>query len=217
MHQLQADLLKLANEKNIGAMTLRDIGKRIGEKFPQKVKHHLDQLQKKGLIQIDKANGIVKVIQRGHTMNTNLYSIPVLGAANCGQASLYADEAVLGYLKISEDLLPRDKESLFAVKTTGTSMNLANINGKNIEEDDYVIVDGSDRIAETDKYVLSVIDGAANVKKMIKEDDRIVLVSESYEDFPPIVIHPEDEESYNYVINGRVIDVIKLTKSKVAR
>ncbi len=217
MHQLQADLLKLASEKNIGAMTLRDIGKEIGEKFPQKVKHHLDQLQKKGLIKIDKENNLVELIQRGDTKNTNLYSIPVLGAANCGPASLYADEAVQGYLKISKDLLPAKKDSLFAVKARGTSMNLANINGKNIEDDDYIIVDGSDLIPETNKYVLSVIDGAANVKKMIMEDNRIVLMSESYEDFPPIVIHSEDEESYNYVINGRVVDVVKLPRAKATR
>jgi len=48
MHPLQLALLKLARRRNLGKMTLREMGKEIGEKFPQKVKHHLNQLQKKG-------------------------------------------------------------------------------------------------------------------------------------------------------------------------
>src|SRR3989344_5197532 len=177
MHPLQLALLRLANKKNLGELTLRDIGKEIGEKFPQKVKHHLEQLHKKGLVRVDKENKIIEPIKRGPSENTNLYSIPVLGAANCGPASLIAEEAVLGYLKISEKLLPKRKANLFAIKAVGSSMNLADIIGKNIENDDYIIVDADDKVPETGKYILSVIDGAANVKKMIKEKDRIVLIS----------------------------------------
>jgi hypothetical protein len=52
-----------------------------------------------------------------------------------------------------------------------------------------------------------VIDGMANIKRFIldKENERIVLKSESTQDFLPIFIHKNDQ----YQISGRVIDVIK--------
>ena len=56
MHKLQEKLLKLLEEKNVNGMTLREIGDLIGEKFPQKVKHHLIQLEKKGFISMDSKN-----------------------------------------------------------------------------------------------------------------------------------------------------------------
>jgi len=217
MHKIQQNILELSKTKNLGQMTLREIGELIGEKFPQKIKHHLNQLEKKGFLKIAKHTNTILRTEPGKIAKTSLLSIPILGTADCGPATFYADTNFEGYLKISKDLLPAKKDGLFAVKARGTSMNLANINGKNIEDDDYIIVDGSDLIPETNKYVLSVIDGAANVKKMIMEDNRIVLMSESYEDFPPIVIHSEDEESYNYVINGRVVDVVKLPRAKATR
>ena len=52
MHKIQQNILKLSGEKNLGAMTLREIGEQIGEKYPQKIKHHLTQLEKKGFLKM---------------------------------------------------------------------------------------------------------------------------------------------------------------------
>ena len=48
MHQIQQQLLQLAAKKNLGSMSLREIGALINVPAPQKVKHHLEQLEKKG-------------------------------------------------------------------------------------------------------------------------------------------------------------------------
>ncbi|HZT34945.1 MAG TPA: hypothetical protein VFA15_03425, partial [Nitrososphaera sp.] len=60
--------------------------------------------------------------------------------------------------------------------------------------------------------VLSVIDKMANIKRyhFDKENNQIVLMSESTQSFPPIHIHPDDD----YSINGKVIKVIKKPKIK---
>ena len=65
MHEIQQKLLKLAREKNLGQYTLREIGSFIGERSPQKVKHHLQQLEKHGLITINKTKGIIEKTQSG--------------------------------------------------------------------------------------------------------------------------------------------------------
>ena len=114
----QEKLLKLIDEKNIGHLTLRDIGAFIGEKLSQKVKHHLGALERKGFISIDKKNGTIRRVNSSAQKNTGLFvSIPILGSANCGPATIFADENIEGYLKLSKRLVTGFK-SMFAIKPT---------------------------------------------------------------------------------------------------
>ena len=142
MHLLQEKLLKLVSERNIGDLTLRQIGELIQEKFPQKVKHHLNQLEQKGFIKIDTKNG--KIIRTNIKSQPKdiFVSVPILGSANCGPAEIYADGNIDGYLKISRRLLPK-LNGIFAIKAQGNSLNNANIKGKNIESGDFVIIDSN--------------------------------------------------------------------------
>lgn len=210
MHETQKSLLTLIGEKNISGMTLREIAPLLGENiYPQQVKHHLSQLVKKGLVRVDKMRGVIEKVKSGTIKNTNLVSIPILGMANCGPATSVAEERIEGYLQISSSLLKKNNKNIFALKAVGASMNKADIGGKNIEDGDYVIIDGETKMPEHGDYVLSVIDGMANIKKFIwdTENNQIILASESTKDFSPIYIHQDD--SYNYIMNGKVIQVIK--------
>lgn len=220
MHIIQQKLLDLAEKKNIGRMTLREIGALIGETSPQKVKHHLAQLEKKGFITIDKMKqSITTTKQQGAAAKSGLrgarlLSIPILGAANAGPAMVFASANIEGYLRVSSSLLEqrRTGHRLFALKVDGPSMNMAVINGKRIEDGDYVIIDSEDREAMNDDIVLSVIGGMANIKKYYvdKENNQILLMSDSTHDFPAIHIHENDD----FMINGKVVGVIKTLKAK---
>jgi len=207
MHVLQKRLLKCAGTRDLGSMTLREIGELLGEAHPQKIKHHLLQLEQKGLLEVDRPQGIVRKIQPGKTSNDRLMRIPILGSADCGPPTIVAEESIQGYLKVSSKLIAR-KNGLFALKATGNSMNKASIRGVSIEDGDYIIVDSEQRDPQNAEYVLSVMDGVANVKRFVndKNNQQIVLISESTQDFPPILIHPEDVE---FLICGTVIRVIK--------
>ncbi len=208
-------LLALAGEKNLGQMTLREIGALINEKSPQKVKHHLQQLEQKGLIKVDKNKKMITKVKKeweqGMLGEGRILSIPILGAVNAGPAQIYADTNIEGFLKVSSALLnpaPRDAQTYLALKVVGPSMNRAEIDGKRIEDGDYVIVDIADRYGFVDgDIVLSIIDGMANIKRFHhdKKSRMVVLTSDSTKDFPPIYIHETD----NYMINGKVVQVIK--------
>jgi len=206
MHTIQKRLLKLIDEKNIGNLTLRQTGKLIGENLPQKIKHHLSQLERKGFILLIKK--IKKLAELTIETKTGglFISVPIVGSANCGPATIYADQNIEGYIKISKRFL-LNKKSLFAIKAEGNSMNKANIAGKNIEAGDYVIVDSAKVSPRDGDYVVSVIDDMANIKKyrLDRKNSRIVLLSESTQEYSPIFIHKND----NFIINGKVIDVIK--------
>ncbi len=150
----------------------------------------------------------------GILKNAKLLSIPILGSANAGPAMVFANSNIEGYLRISSTLVarPRLSHRLFALKVDGPSMNMAYVNGKKIEDGDYVIIDSEDREAMNDDIVLSVIEGMANIKKYYvdKENNQILLMSESTHDFPAIHIHENDDFS----INGKVVGVIKTPKKK---
>lgn len=208
MHPLQSKLLELAQNQNLGEMSLREIGKFFGEeKYPQKIKHHLLQLEKKGLLKINNQKKKTEVVQSKVENYLDLFSIPIFGCAHCGGATIFAQEKITGYLKVSTKLLPENKEDLIAVRAVGTSMNRANINGKSITSGDYLIIDSKAKHPSNGDYVLSRINGYSAIKKIFIYEDQIVLASDSTEEYPPIIV--DAETAYQTFIGGTVIKVIK--------
>ena len=211
-HPIQQQLLELSKRLPLEKMGLRQIGKLIGVDHPQQVKYHLGKI---GLIrEKDQTPGRKKSL--APPVDPKVVSLPIYGLANCGEATFFADNQIQGLLPVSKRLLPKgaDFESLFAVKAVGSSMDLANIDGKNIEDGDYVIIDGKDKIAKSGDYVLSIIGGLANIKKYTEDNqnNQVVLQSESKKYYPPIHIHQEDLDGY--LINGKVIEVMKTPKEE---
>lgn len=210
MHQIQQQLLELSQKYDLKKMGLRQIGRLIGVDHPQKIKFHM---QKLGLLDDGKKKRANKIKSPLVPKAKSLISIPILGLANCGDATMLAEARIEGTLPISRKLLPTNNvDNLFAVKAVGLSMNKANVNGKSINDGDYVIVDGEDKNVKTGDYVLSVISGLANIKRFSedKAHKQIVLQSESNQFFPPIHIHEDDLDEY--LVNGKVIEVIKEPK-----
>jgi SOS-response transcriptional repressor LexA len=216
MHILQEKLLQLSERKNLGDMSLREIGKLVGIDAPQIIKHHLLQLEKNGFIQMDRlAKVMVKTRPGASSLSgqgrSSLLAIPIFGTANCGPATAYAHQETEGYLRVSGKLLSK-KKGIFAIKASGYSMNKANVNGECIEDGDYVLIDPTYTSVRNGDYVLSIIDGMANIKRFFKDNDnkRIILLSESSASVSPIFIHRDDLD--NYLVNGKVIQVIKKPK-----
>lgn len=214
MHENQEKILELSKTRDLGSMSYWDIARLIGEKHAQTAKHHLLQLQKKGLIKLDKEGGVVERIRQGVSQKSGLLTIPVYGTADCGDATKFAENYVQKNIRVSGALV-QYKKGLFAVQADGYSMNRAKIgkSKRSIDPGDYVIVDGDVKTPENGEYVLSVIDGLANIKKFYldQEHQQVMLVSESTKDYPPIVIG--ESEIGQYVLSGKVVEVIKNVKS----
>lgn len=217
MHPIQEKLLALSKTENLAKLSLRGMAEKIGmgSESPQKIKHHLQQLQKRGFLALDRtkqtmttadskpgwAKGLLDVKSR-------LFSIPVIGTANCGPATIFAEQNFQGFLRISSKLIGRSKPTgLYAIKADGSSMNRAEVKGKRIEDGDYIIVNNEDTDVKTGDVVLAIVDNKATVKKFI--DDRangqVVLAAESSYDYAPIYLHADDD----FTISGKVVGVIK--------
>ncbi|MBK7764483.1 MAG: hypothetical protein IPI46_14280 [Bacteroidetes bacterium] len=214
MHPIQEKLLELSKMEGFATMSLRDMATALGmpDSSPQKMKHHLSQLERKGFFTLNKSKGYVTHALKqvtGMTSNgSHIFSIPIIGVANCGPANVFAETNFQGFLKVSSRLLSRSTvNGLYAVKADGASMNSAQINGKILEDNDYAIIDSNQKSPSNKEVVLAIIDDKATIKRFI--DDRangqIVLMADSSYDYEPIYLHEDD----NFNISGKVIDIIK--------
>ncbi|MDD4029721.1 MAG: S24 family peptidase [Caldisericia bacterium] len=212
MHRIQQQILDLiATHKDFGSYSLRKIAEMVGaEGKPQTAKYHLQQLEKDGLIQMNLEAKVIKLVKRGYAKASlsPIYSLPVAGSANCGPATIFADQNIEQYLKVSSSILPRNKKGLYALIADGDSMNLAEVEkGKTIESGDFVLVDSEYTNYKNGDIVVAVIDGMATIKRY-KEDkinNMIVLQAESTHKYLPIFIHEGDD----FHVSGKVVGIIK--------
>lgn len=133
--------------------------------------------------------------------------VPVLGAANAGPATIFAEENIESYQKVSRDIV-RKQSGIFAVKVEGDSMNKANVGGNSLEPGDLAIIDSEYRNPNKGDYVLAIINGCANLKKFLRDPNtgNVMLVSESKNPkHKPINISNEDD----FMVNGKIIGVMK--------
>jgi SOS-response transcriptional repressor LexA len=147
-----------------------------------------------------------------------LLSIPILGEVDCGVATKFAMDTIVGYLTLSPSSTRcKDVTDVFALQACGDSMDSADIFGNAVDNSDYILVKKyeGERINDNE-YVVSLIDGMANLKKFRHDSAhrRIALLSESSKSYPPIFIDESDSEYYSII--GKAVDVIKGTAHLVS-
>lgn len=187
------------------------LDKKLNVKNLNSIVQYLKSLESKGLIyrEKNKKGGIYLTESDQGTMikgSTSFFDIPLIGLANCGNPTAFADQLFETTIKVSTKLLPtRDDKGVFMVKITGDSMNK-----RGLEEGDYAIIKHKDYCGAINNgdIVLAVINGLATIKTLIKSVDSIILRPESTnKKNQPIFLHPED----NFFINGKLIGVFKNT------
>ena len=211
MHRVQEQLLALAETENLALSSYYGLAKRLNVANHGSVKFHIDQLFSKGLLDRDpKTGAIVKAAPEKRKIG-GLISVPVMGEANCGIATSIADDRVKGFIRLSPSLIPHGVRlnRLYALRAVGDSMNNAKIGErkKPINDGDYVLVEKASTVAPGE-YVVSIFDEVANIKKFLVDfhHSRVLLLSESEDPRPPIIVSFEDRHSY--LIAGRVVGVV---------
>lgn len=211
MNPIQKQLLELADTVDLGSQTYYSLAKRLRINHPYKVKFALDQLEKNGHIFRNRKTGsITKVARDGFS---GLISIPFYGEVNCGEALTFADDTIKSFLQVSPSVIKTKRMSkLFALKAVGWSMNRANIDGHKVADGDFILAEKIEASeVRNGDYIISLIGGAANLKRFYKDDieSRVILMSESSYEYPPIIIssHDADEVSMYQPI-ARAIEVI---------
>lgn len=212
MHPIQEKLIALSKDHDVVNMRLTELAKLAGANYLQQVKHHRQMLIRKNLLAEPEDSKEVLREKGLLGSDAQLIRIPVLGSVNAGPASVYADGKVSGYLRVSSSRLPiRVTNKLYALKVVGNSMNRAKIGPLKLaaEQGDYIIADGKSYDSRSGDYVVSLIEGMANVKKLVvdKSNSQVALLSESSDDYPPIIIDLADE--VDYLAQSEVVHVVK--------
>lgn len=215
LHPTQHRILETLSRESPRGLSYDELGRLVDINVRQKLWYHVKQLRDQGLLRVDPHT---KLVYRTRQSNADqILALPMYGAANCGVATMFAEDRIAGFLHISKSLLDNAVQSrvnrLVVVEAAGDSMNKAQIGNRRlpISDGDYVLVDTSDRsLDKKDKYIASVIDGMANIKKAHVAEDRIELISESTNDYPPMFIHENDQ----YVVAGTVVQVIPREASR---
>lgn len=205
MHWIQEKLLILAGLHDINAMKLVELVEMVGCEHPSQIQHHKKQLIAKG--KLLSSNG--RLVPALATVQ-GLITIPVLGEADCGEATKYADGRIVDNLVVSPSILAvKHPERVYALVARGSSMDMTDVKGKSINDGDYVIVEKTDGYTPDDgDVVVSNIGGLANIKRFQRDKShhRILLLPESSRDYyAPIIIHENDD----YTVQGKVIDVVR--------
>lgn len=205
--------IKTYTEKKEYAPSLEEIQKHFKFASVSTAYHYINKLEQEGYIAKDpnQPRGIkilsVEQIKKIIPKHIEYFSVPLLGVANAGTATIFAEENVEGHVRIPRNMMSR-KDGVFALRVEGDSMNKAKISGKNLEEGDFVLIDSEYKNPKNGDYVLSIIDDCANLKKFEKDKKTgmIKLISESTNKIhKPIYISSEDD----YTVNGKIISVIK--------
>lgn len=215
MNAIQKQILDLATTVDLSEHTYYGLAKMLQVNHPYKVQFAIEQLLKKGKLVRDAATGSI-VKPKDDQVLDGMINIPYYGLVNCGEALAFAQDRMEGYLKVTPNAISLPSfENLFALKASGNSMNNAAIGGSAVDDGDYVIArKKSNYLPSSGDYVISIIGGAANLKKFRKDvkNRQIVLESESTEDLPPIVISEEDIDSLGlYSVVAQAVAVVKMS------
>jgi repressor LexA len=187
------------------APSLGELQEFLGISTKRGVVNHLIALEKKGyIIRTGDPRGIHIVDNDEEIVYDYLIGVAILGYANAGTPLVSAEEENLGHIKIDPKLVSK-KEDLFALIVKGDSMDLAEIEGKNIEEGSYLIVQKDAEIQDGD-VVVAIIDNSATVKRFKKGDGMITLYPESTNPLNQPIFLDKDTD---VMFNGKVIKVLE--------
>ncbi len=181
------------------APTLEEIRKALGYSGISSVQRHIKALKKKNYLSSERYQARTLEVLLPEKMT----KIPLVGNVPAG-APFLAIENIEAYIPYDTSRLKGDSKDYFFLRAIGDSMDKSNINGKTIDDGDYVLV-RKQVTADYGKRVVALIENDATIKRLIKSDMGISLEPEtSNPNNKPILIFDDD-----FSIQGEVVDVIK--------
>lgn len=177
-----------------GPPTLEHLRQALGYPRVSSVQRHTDALKKKGYL--TPLRGLAT------TFSSNKVRIPLVGRVAAGTPIL-ATENIEAFIPYNSTKLRGSIHDYFFLRAIGDSMNNSNVNGKNIDDGDFVLIKNQPT-AEQNQKVLALIGEEATIKKFGYRDGMVVLSPES--------TNPANKPIYvveNLMIQGVICDVIK--------
>ncbi len=174
--------------------TLEQVRHQLGYSSTSSVQRHTDVLKENGYLNQGRGLSLPST--------DNYVQIPLVGNVACG-TPLLALENTEAYIPFDSSSLKGNADDYFFLRAVGDSMNNANVNGKNIDDGDYVLIKKQD-YPSFGQRVVALIGENATIKKLKQGDGHIILEPES--------TNPRNKPLYIFEdisVQGIVEDVIK--------
>ena len=179
--------------------TLEQVRSALDYTSTSSVQRHTDSLKELGYL--SKSRGL-SLSDADQTVQ-----IPLVGNVACG-APLLAIENIEAYIPYDSTGLRGNSDDYFFLRAVGDSMDATNVNGKTIDDGDYVLVKKQD-YPDFGKRIVALIGENATIKRLKRGDGHIILEPESNNPAnKPIYVFEEIS------VQGVAEDVIKKEKNK---
>lgn len=157
--------------RNGKAVTLEELKRSLGYTSTgvTPVKKSTDALKEKGYLVNEKGLRLKDL--------SNKVQIPLVGMISCGQP-LLAIENTEAYIPYDSNKIKGLSSDYFFLRANGDSMNKADINGKNIDDGDFVLVK-KQQTAKPGERIVALIGDEATIKLLKKGEGCMVLQPES--------------------------------------
>jgi repressor LexA len=175
--------------------TLKEINEVTGGKSPRSASIVIDRLVKNGLIKKTGSNLRLTENNTNDQISIDTIEVPLVGTVTCGLPML-AQENIEAFIPVSTNLAKRGSK-YFLLRATGTSMNMAGINDKDI------LLIKQQNTAENGERIVALINDEATVKIFERSGSVVILRPKSTDQkHKPIIL------SDNCQIQGIVIAVL---------
>lgn len=149
--------------------TLEQVRSALDYNSTSSVQRHTDSLKELGYL--TKSRGL------SLPDNDQTVQIPLVGNVACG-VPLLAIENIDAYISYDSSKLRGKSDDYFFLKAVGDSMDATSVNGKTIDDGDYVLVKKQD-YPDFGKRIVALIGENATIKKLKQGDGHIILEPES--------------------------------------
>jgi repressor LexA len=149
--------------------TLEQVRSALNYKSTSSVQRHTDSLKEMGYL--SKSRGL------SLPDNDQTVQIPLVGNVACG-TPLLAIENIEAYIPHDSSNLRGNSDDYFFLRAVGDSMNATSVNGKTIDDGDYVLVKKQD-YPDFGKRIVVLIGENATIKRLKQGSGHIILEPES--------------------------------------
>ncbi len=159
--------------------TIKEIQKLLHVGSTRTVMRYLRWLEAEGDIERWSGARAIRVRRAPTRHSLQTKPVPIVGTVPAG-APLTAEQNVDGWIRVPEAMLQPSADRFFLLQVRGNSMNKARVNGNLIENGDLVLVRQQQGASLRD-VVVSLVDGEATVKRLLRPGGHWVLMPESTE------------------------------------
>ncbi len=178
LHETQKALLELLKRNVTDPLTIRELQEELGISSPSVIHHHIQRLEKKGYLKRNPSNP--KDYQILSEPEKSIVYLNLYGMAQCGPNGTILDGDPIDRIPIASRLIKFPTEDAFLVEAKGDSME------PKIKEGDLVIARKS-QVAENNETIVCIHKGEVKIKKIHKEGDHLILQSDNFLKYPPML------------------------------